>query len=61
MGPTALIHPFPVEGLCVIDLGMFLGTAVLVLPITVRGWVLNRLEGFFLAAAYALYVTSLVA
>lgn len=61
LGLTALIAPIAVEGIRPVDLGMFLGTALFILPMMARGWVLSRLEGFFLVAAYVVYVTSLVA
>lgn len=61
LGLTALIRPIVVEGLRPADLGMFLGTALFILPMMARGWVLSRPEGFFLVTAYVVYVTSLVA
>lgn len=60
LGITALVHPFAVEGIRPLDLGMLVGTAVLVLPLMARGWVLNRAEGFALVTLYGAYVVSLV-
>ena len=36
-----------------------IGSAVLLLPLMWRGWVLNRWEGAVLVAGYALYLYSL--
>ncbi|MBN1192157.1 MAG: calcium/sodium antiporter [Coriobacteriia bacterium] len=60
LGITALIHPFAVEGLRLLDFGVLVATAVLVLPMMIRGWVLNRAEGLLLVAVYGLYLASLV-
>lgn len=59
LGITALIHPFAVVGIRPLDLGMLVGTAVLVLLLMARGWVLNRAEGFALVTLYVAYVVSL--
>lgn len=59
LGITALIHPFAVVGIRPLDLGMLVGTAVLVLLLMARGWVLNRAEGFALMTLYVAYVVSL--
>ena len=59
LGITALIHPFAVEGIRSLDLGMLVGTAVLVLALMARGWVLNRAEGFALVTLYVAYAVSL--
>lgn len=60
LGVTATIRPFPVVGIRSMDFAVFVGTAVLVLALMARGWVLNRFEGGVLVAVYALYVYSLV-
>lgn len=60
LGVTALIHPFETQGLRTLDLAVMIGSAVLLLPLLWRGWVLNRWEGALLLAGYALYMYSLV-
>ncbi|MDZ4178964.1 MAG: sodium:calcium antiporter, partial [Coriobacteriia bacterium] len=60
LGITALVRPIPVDGIRLLDFGMLVATAVLVLPLMARGWVLNRFEGLALVACYGLYVYSLV-
>ncbi len=59
LGVTALIHPFQVEGLRMLDFGVFIGSAVLILPLMWRGAVLNRWEGAILLAGYIAYLYSL--
>jgi cation:H+ antiporter len=61
LGIVALIHPFTAEGLRPLDFAMLVGTAVLVLALMARGWVLNRFEGGVLVVLYGAYVFSLVA
>ncbi|PKQ29871.1 MAG: sodium:calcium antiporter [Actinobacteria bacterium HGW-Actinobacteria-10] len=60
LGITAAIRPFPVVGIRPIDFTVFLGTALLLLALMMRGWVLDRLEGAVLVILYAVYVYSLV-
>lgn len=60
LGIVALIHPLAAEGLRPLDFAMLVGTAVLVLALMARGWVLNRFEGAVLVVLYAAYVFSLV-
>ncbi|PKQ37781.1 MAG: sodium:calcium antiporter [Actinobacteria bacterium HGW-Actinobacteria-1] len=60
LGVAAVIRPFDVQGLRLLDLGMLVGTAVLLLPLLWRGWVLNRWEGAFLVLGYGAYIVSLV-
>jgi cation:H+ antiporter len=59
LGLAALIHPLHVEGVRLLDLGVLVGTALLVLPVMARGLVLNRWEGGALIAGYLAYVVSL--
>lgn len=56
LGITAVILPIASEGIKLIDLGMFLLTAVIMLPLARTGFVLKRWEGALLLAAYIIYV-----
>lgn len=60
LGVAALIRPFEIQGLRPLDLGALVGSAVLVLPLMRRGFILNRREGAILLAGYAAYLYSLV-
>jgi cation:H+ antiporter len=60
LGIVALIHPFAVQGLRTLDFAMFVGTAVLLLVLMIRRWVLNRWEGLVLIVLYGAYIFSLV-
>jgi cation:H+ antiporter len=59
LGVVALIHPFEVQGLRALDMAVLVGSAILVLPLMWRGWVLNRWEGAALLLGYAAYLYSL--
>lgn len=59
LGVAALIRPFDVQGLRPLDLGVLIGTAVLILPLMWRGSVLNRWEGGALLTGYVIYLYSL--
>ena len=61
LGVAALIRPFEVQDLRPLDLGALVGSAVIVLPLMWRGYVLNRWEGALLLACYIIYLYSLVA
>lgn len=60
LGLAAVINPIAVSGLRPVDLLVFAGSAVLLLPLMWRGHVLNRWEGAALLAGYGLYLYSLV-
>jgi cation:H+ antiporter len=60
LGVAALIRPFEVQGLRPLDLAAMVASAVLVLPLMWRGWVLNRWEGAALLAGYVAYLYSLL-
>lgn len=60
LGVAALIRPFGVQGLRSLDLGVLVGSAVLLLALMWRGSVLDRWEGGVLLAGYAAYLYSLV-
>lgn len=60
LGAAAIIRPFAVTGLRLLDFVGFIATAVLILPLLWRGAVLNRWEGILLVVGYALYIYSVV-
>ncbi len=61
LGVAAMIRPIEAQGLRPLDFGAMVASAVLILPLMWRGWVLNRWEGAFLVAGYAAYLYSVVA
>ena len=61
LGVAALIRPFEVQDLRPLDLGALVASAVIVLPLMWRGYVLNRWEGAILLTGYVAYLYSLVA
>jgi cation:H+ antiporter len=61
LGIVALIQPVDVGGLRTLDIAVFAGSAIVLLPLMWRGAVLNRWEGAILLAGYVAYVYSLVA
>ena len=60
LGVAALIRPIEVQGMRPLNLCVMVGSAVLVLPLMWRGWVLNRREGALLLAGYVAYLYSVV-
>ena len=60
LGVAALIRPLEVQDLRPLDLGVLVGSAVIVLPLMWRGYVLNRWEGTILLVGYFIYLYSLV-
>lgn len=60
LGVAAMIRPIEAQGLRPLDLGVMVASAVLVLPLMWRGWVLNRWEGAVLVAGYVAYLYSVV-
>lgn len=60
LGVAALISPVEAQGLRTLDLIVLVGSAVLLLPLMRRGWVLNRWEGGLLLAGYVAYLYSVV-
>ncbi|MBI2398387.1 MAG: calcium/sodium antiporter [Xanthomonadales bacterium] len=60
IGLVALIHPFSVEALTPLDLVVFAGSAVLLLPLMWRGAILNRWEGALLLGGYVAYLAVLL-
>ena len=61
LGPVALIQPLPAGGLSIVDAGVMVGFALLMLPLMRSGFRLARWEGGVLLAIYAGYMYSLVA
>ncbi|HET9530302.1 MAG TPA: calcium/sodium antiporter [Blastocatellia bacterium] len=59
LGVAVLITPFEVQGLRLLDMGVLIGSAVLVFPLLWRGSVLNRWEGAILLVGYFAYLYSL--
>lgn len=59
LGVAALIRPFEVHDLRWLDVGVLIGSAVLILPLMWRGSVLNRWEGGALLTGYVAYLCSL--
>lgn len=60
LGVAAIIRPIEAQGLRPLDLGAMVVSAVLVLPLMWRGWVLNRWEGALLLAGYVAYLYSVI-
>jgi len=56
LGVTSLVHPIEMGGIRMIDMGVMLGVAILVLPMARSGFRLNRWEGAILLAAYGGYI-----
>ena len=60
LGVAALIRPIETRGLRNFDIVALVTSAVILFPLMWRGWVLNRVEGAFLLAAYVAYIYSVV-
>lgn len=60
LGVAAMIRPIETQGLRPLDLCVLVASAVLILPLMWRGWVLNRWEGAVLLAGYVAYLYSVV-
>ncbi|OGT59666.1 MAG: hypothetical protein A3E01_04165 [Gammaproteobacteria bacterium RIFCSPHIGHO2_12_FULL_63_22] len=58
LGLVAMIRPISSAGLRPHDLGMMLGTAIIIYPLMWRGRILNRWEGTLLVLGYAAYIAS---
>lgn len=56
LGISALIHPIEMGGIDFVDIGVMIVTAILILPMTRTGFLLNRWEGAILLAAYGAYL-----
>lgn len=60
LGITALIRPISIEGVRILDLGVMLGSAVLLNVLLGRNFVLDRLEGTILIIGYFIYIYTLI-
>lgn len=60
LGITALIQPISVEGVRTLDLGVMLGSAILLNVLLGRNFVLDRLEGSLLLIGYVIYIYTLL-
>ncbi len=60
LGVVALIRPIETTGLRIVDIAALVASALILLPLMWRGFVLNRWEGAFLLAAYVAYLYSVV-
>lgn len=58
LGVVAMIRPISAAGLRPLDLGVLIGSAVVIYPLMWRGRILNRWEGALLLAGYVAYVVS---
>lgn len=58
LGITAIIHPVPLEGIRTLDLGVMLGSAVVLNVLLGRNFELDRIEGGALFAGYLIYLYS---
>lgn len=59
LGVTASFFPLNTTSVSGVDLGVFLGMAMVILPAMRTGLTLGRLEGFFLTISYVVYVAYL--
>ena len=60
-GVTALVRPVVLGGISLVDLGLMLALAILILPMLWTQSKLSRVEGALLVACYVAYVAYLVA
>ena len=58
LGVVALIRPIETKELRIVDIGALVASAMILLPLMWRGFVLNRWEGALLLAAYVAYLYS---
>lgn len=56
IGVAGLITPLKTKGITFVDIGVMIGTSVLILPIMFSGSKINRLEGIFLLLIYGGYL-----
>jgi cation:H+ antiporter len=60
LGVTVLVHPLSTQTLGVVDVGVMVGTALIILPLFRTDWALSRWEGTFLLLSYGAYVAWLL-
>jgi cation:H+ antiporter len=58
LGVVAMVQPISSAGLRPVDLGVLVGSAIVIYPLMWRGRVLNRWEGALLVGGYLAYVAS---
>ena len=56
LGITAMIIPVSASGITMVDLGVMIITAVIILPLSRTGFILKRWEGALLLAGYVIYI-----
>lgn len=56
LGVTAVLMPIPSRGISYVDLGFMLVTAVILLPISIGGLRINRVEALVLLIGYFFYI-----
>ena len=56
LGITAIIIPISASGITMVDLGVMIITAVIILPLSRTGFIMNRWEGALLLAGYIGYM-----
>lgn len=61
LGITALVHPMGTSGLGMVDGAVMVGFTLFLLPLMRTGFVLSRIEGALLLAAYVGYIAYLAA
>lgn len=60
LGVTVLFHPISTQTLGWMEVGVMLGTAIVIIPLFRTNWTLSRLEGAFLLLCYLAYLAYLV-
>jgi len=58
LGVVAMVQPISAAGLRPLDLGVLIGSSIVIYPLMWRGRVLNRWEGGLLLGGYVAYVVS---
>jgi cation:H+ antiporter len=58
LGVVAMVQPISATGLRPLDLGVLIGSTIVIYPLMWRGRILNRWEGGLLLGGYVAYVVS---
>jgi cation:H+ antiporter len=61
LGIAAMISPIPAEGIRSLDIGVFLGTVIILWAMLGRDYLLDRFEGIILLTGYVIYIVTLLA
>lgn len=61
LGIAAMISPIPTEGIRSLDVGVFLGSVILVWAMLGRRYLIDRFEGIILVLGYVIYIVTLLA